>query len=484
MYIFLLEVRSLNWQKEDSQYSIFKTPNDLYITPDKHVEYLFYYNRLEGLDSDRAFSHSPLDRDFLVSFAMKLFAFLFVLPTLIACATLPPLELDGVADQNANSAQNSCVSECSVHTVLVDGKGTEACIGIDSGCTSEDNHYVQENLDKRGKTVKKPKTSEAKITPKKTTSSSKTTALKTTATQAESTPITTSSVKTSSQVETTLKSQTTMSKSSSQSELSSPKSIATTSFTNPSSTQSTAGTTPASTSSGAITASVSSSASDTASGAACNIQRAPTQKVLGKPFTGAKNTIMSYEVDCKAKVTTTHQTIITSLVYPNNLAPTQVTAACKTEYGQACYHYSSVIANNKQWATLTCPEAAATSANDRKDTGIVDKWSTSRNGKGWIDPGLSSMSPQCDRDEYPPVYLIDPSGSVAKDRGTSKAGQRLRVLPKSENTDAAKMWTGICFTNALPNSDAAVIDAAANKQAGGVKRKNINPSKSLGTQNW
>ncbi|KAJ4405557.1 hypothetical protein N0V82_010291 [Gnomoniopsis sp. IMI 355080] len=168
--------------------------------------------------------------------------------------------------------------------------------------------------------------------------------------------------------------------------------------------------------------------------------------------------------------------MITSLVYANNVAPTQVTATCKQEYGQACYHYSSVIANNKQWATLTCPEAAATSANDRKDTGIVDKWSTSRNGKGWIDPSLSNMNPKCDRDEYPPVYLVDPTGPVAKDRGTTKAGQRLRVLPASENQAAAKMWTGICFTNALPDSDAAVIDAAANKRAGVVDSTSIDPT--------
>lgn len=416
---------------------------------------------------------------------MKLLAFLFIFPTFIACVTLPPLELAGVADQDANSAEYSCVSNCSVNAVPVQGKETEACDGSDLGCTPEDDLYVQEPLDKRGKTLKKTTTSAAKVTPKKTTSSSKTTSLKNTSTQAKSIPVTTSSVKTSSQVETTLKSQTTtseLSKSSSQTELSSSKLTATSSSAKPSSTLSTVGKSPTSTSSGATTASVS-SAFSTASAAACNLQRAPAQKVSGKPFTGAKNTIMSYDVDCKAKVTTTHQTIITSLVYPNNLAPTQVTATCKSEYGQACYHYSSVISNNKQWATLTCPEAAATSANDRKDTGIVDKWSTSRNGKGWIEPSLSSMSPQCDRDEYPPVYLIDPSGSVAKDRGTSKAGQRLRVLPKSENADAAKMWTGICFTNALPNTDAAVIDAAANKQAGGVKRKSINPSKLLGTSN-
>lgn len=408
---------------------------------------------------------------------MKLFALLFILPTFVLCVTLPPLELDSVADRNADSADKPCVSNCADNAVPVDGKGSGSCDSSDLACTIRG----KGNLDKRAKTSKKSTTSQVKITPKKTTLSS--TIIPKTTTEASSKPMTTSSSKTTSQVKTPLVSQTTtsaLSKSSSQTDVLSSSSKATASSAKSSTSQSTTGepptivpTTPANTAttSGSTT-------SPTGSAAACNIQRTPAQKVLGKPFTGAKNTIVSYEVDCKAKVTTTHQTIITSLVYPNNLAPTQVTAACKPEYGQACYHYSSVIANNKQWATLTCPEAAATSANDRKDTGIVGKWSTSRNGKGWIDPSLSNMSPQCERDEYPPVYLIDPSGPVAQDRGKSKAGQRLRVLPKSENADAAKMWTGICFTNALPNSDSAVIDAAANKRAGGVKRSSIDPSKS------
>lgn len=209
---------------------------------------------------------------------MRLFAFLFVFPTFIACVSSPPPELDGVADQDAHSAEYPCVSNCSVDAVPINAKETEACDGSDLGCTPEDDHYVQEPLKKRGKTLKKPTTSEAKVTPKKTTP------LMSTTTQAKSTPITTSSVKTSAQVETTLKSQTTtseLSKSTSQTELSSSKSAVPTSSAKPSSTPSITEKTPASTSSGTSTLAVPSGLSTTP-GVACNIQRAPAQRVVGK----------------------------------------------------------------------------------------------------------------------------------------------------------------------------------------------------------
>lgn len=208
---------------------------------------------------------------------------------------------------------------------------------------------------------------------------------------------------------------------------------------------------------------------------ACKAKRAaPQPQVKGKMGTGARNTVLSYELDCKdPKTTTTHMTVITSVIYQANPSTTQVLATCKAEWGQACYHYSSAIANNPTWSTLTCPQAAATETANRKETGIVNKWSTSRNGAGWL-PGLKAT--QCQRDEYPPVYLLDPSGPIAKDRGTSRAGQRLRVLPDSENTGASSMWTGICFTNALPETDAKIIDAVAKKRVGAAKHKSVNPS--------
>lgn len=88
-----LGVRSLNGQKEESHYSHIQFWDDSYVRPDRHFDF-YYFGRLEGSYSDHAFSHNPLNRNFLVCFAMSLLAFLFVLSTFIACAILPPLDLD------------------------------------------------------------------------------------------------------------------------------------------------------------------------------------------------------------------------------------------------------------------------------------------------------------------------------------------------------------------------------------------------------
>ncbi|KAF4506259.1 hypothetical protein G6O67_006362 [Ophiocordyceps sinensis] len=51
----------------------------------------------------------------------------------------------------------------------------------------------------------------------------------------------------------------------------------------------------------------------------------------------------------------TTEYIITSLSYPATPASLPVTKLCHKAHSQACFHYSSAMANNAQWATLTCP---------------------------------------------------------------------------------------------------------------------------------
>lgn len=51
----------------------------------------------------------------------------------------------------------------------------------------------------------------------------------------------------------------------------------------------------------------------------------------------------------------TTEYIITSLSYPATPASLPVTELCHKAHSQACFHYSSAMANNAQWATLTCP---------------------------------------------------------------------------------------------------------------------------------
>ncbi|KAK1475640.1 hypothetical protein CABS01_03917 [Colletotrichum abscissum] len=73
----------------------------------------------------------------------------------------------------------------------------------------------------------------------------------------------------------------------------------------------------------------------------------------------AKNTLRIQS--CVNDATRKNDLVVTSVVYAPNAKPTVVERECSQKWSQACFHYSSAIKVNPQWATLTCPpEAAAT----------------------------------------------------------------------------------------------------------------------------
>lgn len=156
----------------------------------------------------------------------------------------------------------------------------------------------------------------------------------------------------------------------------------------------------------------------------------------------AKNTLRVQE--CVKDVTKTTEYIVTSVVSSLNASPTQIQRRCKAAWPQACYHYSSAIRVNTEWATLTCPPEAATTSREReKDSPAIRTWAKEHRGKGWKDPN-------CDRDEYPPMYLINESMVEWKKGGNSSKGQLVRFIDNKQNQNAGReLFNGICFKSPL-----------------------------------
>lgn len=219
----------------------------------------------------------------------------------------------------------------------------------------------------------------------------------------------------------------------------------------------------------------STTASATTSGV-CNLKRA------NNPERKGGNTIVSTE--CNAGATTTHAYMITSLEYAANAQPTQVTATCRNQWAQACYHYSSAISVNAQWATLTCPPAAATKSRKRLNAKATATWSSQHRGKGWQDTAHRA-EPNCERDEYPPAYLLSTTDTAFVNAGKDTTGQSVRWLPASQNGAAANgMWAGQCFKTPLNGlTDQQLYDKASDPAKNfGVKPNVKSPSRSFQTQ--
>lgn len=107
---------------------------------------------------------------------------------------------------------------------------------------------------------------------------------------------------------------------------------------------------------------------------------------------------------CVADKTQMSEIVITSLVYAPGARPTCIIKHCAKEHSQACFHYSSAIRVNPGWSTITCHPEATTTAH-RLERVATDTYSTQHDGKGWQDAS-KRMRPYCDRDEYPPAYLL------------------------------------------------------------------------------
>ncbi|KAH7109174.1 hypothetical protein B0J13DRAFT_591286 [Dactylonectria estremocensis] len=133
--------------------------------------------------------------------------------------------------------------------------------------------------------------------------------------------------------------------------------------------------------------------------------------------------------------TQTQDLVVTSLKFGQNARPTHLVKNCDTINSQACFHYNSVIENNKQWATLICPPEAATTAYRIEHT----TYFLNKDDQAWIHAGKDQQ------------------------------GQRVRSFPWRENQQAGQMWKGFCFKNPL--------DAISDKDLHGhIKSGSKNPA--------
>lgn len=162
---------------------------------------------------------------------------------------------------------------------------------------------------------------------------------------------------------------------------------------------------------------------------------------------GPKNTLRVQH--CQGDITIQRDFVATSGRLTAS-TPVTVTASCQGRNSQACQHYSSVISRNPSWATLTCPPEAMSTAW-REDGRATAVWQNEqRSGAGWLDktaPGRLQLA--CDRDEYPPAYLMNRQNPAWVNSGVDESGQMVRYLPADQNQKAGQMWKGACFRPAL-----------------------------------
>jgi hypothetical protein len=182
----------------------------------------------------------------------------------------------------------------------------------------------------------------------------------------------------------------------------------------------------------------------------------------------AKNTYR--ELSCVADKTVTNEIVITSLIYAPNAAPTQIAKPCKEVWSQACFHYSSAIRVNPQWRTLTCPHEAAHTSH-RQDGSAKRVWKDQHKGDGSLNKE-SRRHKRCDRDEYPPAYLLSPNDPAILYGGMNARGQLVRYILYENNQQAGQMWKGACFGSVLRDmSDAELKNKVARSNQKQVIRK-------------
>ena len=162
----------------------------------------------------------------------------------------------------------------------------------------------------------------------------------------------------------------------------------------------------------------------------------------------AKNTLRSQK--CVADKTQKNDMIVTSLRYKPNPTRLPIVKDCAREHTQACYHYSSVIRINPAWRTLTCPPEAAATAHEMKRLAPTS-WNRQHDGAGWQDEQYRQES-NCERDEYPPLYLLGPQSPAYLNSGKNANGQLIRYIPWNENSGAGQNWKSICFQQLLEGS--------------------------------
>ncbi|RYP13458.1 hypothetical protein DL766_009853 [Monosporascus sp. MC13-8B] len=169
----------------------------------------------------------------------------------------------------------------------------------------------------------------------------------------------------------------------------------------------------------------------------CRIPKNQETKRMGE----ARNTLRKQR--CVADKTQRNDMVITSLVYAAGATPIPIVRDCEARFGQACYHYRSAIEAHKDWETITChPEAAVT--RHRLDGRATSSWSAQHNGAGW-QHSAHRIAKDCDKDEYPPAYLLHNQHTAYLQGGIDSRGQAVRWLPAEENEPAGRLWKGVCF---------------------------------------
>ncbi|KAK1990037.1 glycoside hydrolase [Colletotrichum falcatum] len=71
--------------------------------------------------------------------------------------------------------------------------------------------------------------------------------------------------------------------------------------------------------------------------------------------------------------------------------------------------------------------------------------------------------PRCNRDEYPPAYLLDDNNPAFINSGVDRTGQLVRFIPGTENQRAGQMWKGACFGNTLKELSDTNFEAAVSR---------------------
>lgn len=205
----------------------------------------------------------------------------------------------------------------------------------------------------------------------------------------------------------------------------------------------------------------------------CNIRPGEDRKRMG----AAKNTLRGQK--CVADKTQKNDMIVTSLRYRANPTRLPVIKDCAREHTQACYHYSSVIRVNPAWQTLTCPPEAAATAHEMRRLAPTS-WSTQHDGTDWQDEQYRQEQ-YCDRDEYPPLYLLGPQSPAYLNSGRNVNGQLIRWIPWNENQDAGRNWKGACFIPPLEGS--RLSDAEFERRFNAANNK-VNRNKRQVTQTF
>ncbi|KAH7228394.1 hypothetical protein B0J15DRAFT_530791 [Fusarium solani] len=144
--------------------------------------------------------------------------------------------------------------------------------------------------------------------------------------------------------------------------------------------------------------------------------------------------------------TTEHKTTTTSIeTFLSTPART-----CSSQWGQACYHYSSVMSvhtNTPDMVRWTCWATTGTSKHGK----ATDDWGlwTSRKKPhartmqhNWDWGAEWTEEPICHRDEWPPLAFWPQTRINGK--MTKKPGQFVRLLPGTNNLGAAILWNAFC----------------------------------------